>query len=70
MNKSLHFKVTDPLNLKDTETETFGCRHKDPDFCKFIDNKDICAFVRVDSVCKKPSSTWKKYFKKLADTIQ
>lgn len=57
MDKSLHFKVSDPLHLKDTETVTYGCRHKDPEFCRFIDNNEVCAFAKSDSLCKKPSSS-------------
>lgn len=60
----LKFKTSDPLNKLDSEKQTYGCRHKDPEFCKFIDT-DECAFKRIDETCKKPSSSWKKLFKSL-----
>jgi hypothetical protein len=65
LNKDLKFAVDFSLNNLDSESQTFGCRHRDPEFCKHIDNKDVCAFVRLDCICKKPSSAWKKHHKKL-----
>jgi hypothetical protein len=67
MIKSLKFSADSPLNELDSDNQTFGCRHRDPEFCKYIDNKDVCAFVRSDCVCKKPSTSWKKNYKKLID---
>lgn len=62
VKKEIHFKITDPLKKGDTESQTFGCRHKDPEFCKFIDNSQYCAFAKQDCTCLKPSISWKKHF--------
>jgi hypothetical protein len=70
MGKSLKFSVKNPLNHGDSESQTFGCRHKDPDFCKHIDSKEFCAFVRNDSICMKPSTTWKKHYFMLIESQQ
>lgn len=54
-----------PLHELDTETQTYGCRQKNPDICSnnMLDN--ICAFARADHICKKPSRSWKKQYNKL-----
>ena len=54
-----------PLNEMDTETETFGCRANNPDICSNAYLENICAFVRDDNICKRPSRQWKKQFEKL-----
>lgn len=54
-----------PLHEKDTETQTFGCRASNPDICGNAYLDDVCAFVREDNVCKKPSRQWKKQYEKL-----
>lgn len=66
MNHKLKIKLDNPLNTLDSVSQTYGCRHKDPEFCKYIDT-DECAFKRKDEICKKPSSSWKKSFKMLTD---
>jgi hypothetical protein len=54
-----------PLHAKDTEWQTNGCRHTNPDICGSNGLKEICAFVREDGICRKPSAAWKKQYKKL-----
>lgn len=59
----LKFDLETSLHESDSENQTYGCRHKDPEFCKHIDTES-CAFKRKDEICKKPSISWKKYFSK------
>jgi hypothetical protein len=54
-----------PLNLNDNLLQTYGCRHTNPNICKTNSLEDICAFVRFDSICKKPPLSWKKIFNRL-----
>ncbi len=54
-----------PLNELDTETETFGCRANNPVICSNAYLENVCAFVRDDNICKRPSRQWKKHFEKL-----
>lgn len=54
-----------PLNELDTETQTFGCRQKNPNICGNNCMPDVCAFVREDNLCMKPSKAWKKKYKEL-----
>lgn len=70
MKRELRFKVDLPLFKEDSELQTHGCRHKDPEFCKHIDNKDLCAFVRKDEICKKPSTSWKRNYYSLKELEQ
>ena len=51
-----------PLKPKDTESQTEGCRHTNPDICKNNALPDYCAFVRVDGMCLKPPKSWPKQF--------
>ena len=53
------------LHDKDTETQTFGCRHANPDNCKKHSLPQVCAFVRPDNICLEPSSSWRKQYWKL-----
>ena len=48
-----------------TETQTYGCRANNPDICGNAYLENICAFVNQDCICKKPSSAWKRQYKKL-----
>ncbi len=66
MNKELHIDFNAPLNPLDTETQTFGCRQKNPDICGNNGMPGICAFVNDDGVCKKPSRAWKKKYQELS----
>jgi hypothetical protein len=54
-----------PLNLLDSETQTQGCRHTNPDICGSNSLDKVCAFVRDDGICLKPSASWKKQYNKL-----
>ena len=67
-NQSVGFNS--PLNILDTETETFGCRANNPDICSNAYLENVCAFVRNDSICKKPSRQWKKQYEKLKNIQQ
>lgn len=62
MNK-MQFSLKDSLNLEDTETQTYGCRHSNPDICKNCYADNICAFVTEDSICKIPPKSWSKQYK-------
>lgn len=52
---------------KDTESQTFGCRHTNPDICSNNSIPDVCAFTSKDCVCKRPQRSWKKMFKELKE---
>lgn len=54
-----------PLQVGDTEDETHGCRHTNPDICGSSYLEGVCAFTRNDNICKKPSTAWKKQYTKL-----
>ena len=54
-----------PLNPQDTESETLGCRHTNPDICAKNRLENVCAFVREDGVCLSPPRSWSKQFAKL-----
>ena len=56
---------TAPLSPKDSDNQTYGCRHSNPDICGNNGLPGICAFVSGDCVCRKPSRSWKKQFHKL-----
>lgn len=66
-DKSLRFSLKAPLNPKDTESQTYGCRANNPDICKNCYVEGICAFVSDDKVCKRPSVKWKKYYLQLKE---
>lgn len=51
-----------PLHPLDTEKQTFGCRHTNPDICGKNAIPSVCAFVRPDNVCLAPSTSWPKQF--------
>jgi len=55
-----------PLRPDDTENQTFGCRHTNPDICGFNSMEGKCAFVKDDGICLKPSQSWRKQFAKLS----
>ena len=54
-----------PLNPKDTETQTVGCRHTQPDICAKNRMPRKCAFVNSDGMCYAPPRTWPDQFRKL-----
>lgn len=66
MNK-LIIPFSAPLHEQDTETQTYGCRHTNPDICSNHSLPGICAFTSDDFICKKPSRAWKKKYTELKD---
>lgn len=64
LDKSLCFKFIAPLQESDSESTTFGCRAKNPDYCKNI-GASGCAFVEVDHICRRPSNKWAGQYRKL-----
>ena len=62
--KELHIGFSAPISSLDTEEQTYGCRANNPQICRNAYMENICAFVREDCICKKPSLAWKRYFKK------
>jgi hypothetical protein len=54
-----------PLSPHDTEWETLGCRHSNPDICRNHSTEGKCAFVREDERCLLVPRSWKKLFKEL-----
>lgn len=51
-----------PLKPKDTATQTEGCRRTDPVSCGNNSLPEVCAFVRKDGICLKPSRSWQKQY--------
>jgi hypothetical protein len=54
-----------PLHPKDTEKQTHGCRHTNPDICAKNRIPKVCAFVREDGLCLSPPQSWAKQYQKL-----
>jgi len=54
-----------PLHPLDTEKQTHGCRHTNPDICSRHHMPKVCAFARADNICLAPPMSWPKQFKKL-----
>ena len=67
MKNELKVPFAAPLNEKDTETETVGCRANNPDICSNNGLEGVCAFVSADGICHKPSRAWKKQYQKLKE---
>lgn len=61
-NEKMVIPFNAPINEKDTEIQTYGCRQSNPDICGNNNTPNICAFVREDCICKKPSRSWKKKY--------
>ena len=57
-----------PLHSQDSPCQTYGCRYRNPNNCASNSMENVCAFVRADNICKKPSSTWAKQYEKLLKT--
>lgn len=53
------------LHPKDTEFQTYGCRHTNPDICSNNSLPGICSFTSDDCICKRPPRSWKKIFAEL-----
>ena len=56
--KDLRISFSAPLNVLDTDGQTYGCRANNP---------DICAFTSSDCICHRPSRAWKKQYNKLKE---
>ena len=71
MNKKskIWFLLTISLQNQDTEQQTYGCRHSNPDICNACYIENICAFSSPDQICKRPSKSWRKYYLKLKKEI-
>lgn len=54
-----------PLQSEDTLSQTYGCRHSNPDICGSCYLDGICAFVNPDKICHKPSKKWAKQYELL-----
>jgi len=54
-----------PLTERDTELQTVGCRHSNPNICRNNATPGKCAFVRQDGICLLPPQSWKKIFTEL-----
>lgn len=65
MSNNIRFPFNAPLNPKDTEEQTYGCRQNNPDICSNNSLPGVCAFVCDDCICKKPSRAWKKKYLEL-----
>ena len=63
-NKNLYNSKKE-LNNKDTEMQTYGCRHTNPDICSNNSIPNICAFTSEDCICKRPPRSWKKIYEEL-----
>lgn len=64
-SRKYHIPYDAALFDVDSENQTFGCRQNNPDICGSNGMQSVCAFVREDHICKKPSRAWKKQFEKL-----
>lgn len=54
-----------PLSELDTEFQTLGCRHSNPDICKNNVTEGKCAFVREDNMCLLVPGSWKRILREL-----
>ena len=63
--KKLVIPFNAPINIEDTEIQTWGCRQSNPEICKYNSTPGVCAFVAENSICYKPSKAWKKQYTKL-----
>jgi len=55
----------EPLQERDSESKTVGCRHTNPDICAKHSLASVCAFVRSDGMCLAPPARWPKQFRLL-----
>ena len=65
LEKNLIVDFNAPLLPNDTEKQTVGCRHSNPDICGSNSLMNVCAFARSDGMCTKPSTAWKKQYIRL-----
>jgi hypothetical protein len=66
--KELKVPFNAPLNDKDSETQTYGCRQNNSDICANNSIPGVCAFTSDDCICRKPSRSWKKQYQKLSQS--
>ena len=64
--KVLRIPFNAPLNEFDSETQTYGCRQKNPDICGNNMIEGVCAFNSKDGICRRPSRAWKKKYSELS----
>jgi hypothetical protein len=57
----------EPLQSSDSETQTVGCRHTNPEICAKNSIQGKCAFTSKDNICKTPPASWPKKYMKLKD---
>ena len=65
MKNNLKIPFDGKLHKLDTENQTYGCRANNPDICANCYLPEVCAFVREDKICLKPSRAWKKQYENL-----
>jgi hypothetical protein len=58
-----------PLLPGESEAQTVGCRHTNPDICDRRSLPSVCAFVRPDGLCLAPSKAWPKQYRKLKGAV-
>jgi hypothetical protein len=58
------------LNPLDSESQTQGCRHTNPDVCANHSLPQKCAFVREDGICFLPPKSWPKQYRHLKKTSE
>ncbi len=66
--KELCIPMRSPLNDMDNINQTYGCRHSNPDICRYCYLDGICAFCNEDKMCRHPSAMWEKIYKELKET--
>jgi len=66
MNNAKAFHA--PLHVLDTEKQTHGCRHINPDICSKCCTPKTCAFTLGDNICLSPPASWPKQYKKLRES--
>lgn len=57
----------EPLKPRDSEKQTEGCRHTNPDICANNSMPGVCAFVRKDGLCLRPPQSWAKQYRILLE---
>src|SRR5438034_10789705 len=58
-----------PLESLDSEIQTVGCRHTNPNICANHSMPRVCAFVRHDKMCLRPPASWPKQYEKLKTCV-
>jgi len=50
------------LEPEESEQQTLGCRHSNPNICRNNATPGKCAFVRKDNICQLPPKSWKRIY--------